>query len=147
MIVFLRNVPEDASRRDIVDFISPALEGGFFKARGEILSVGVLVVKDKGLNLTEYHAIVSIRPDAVALRVIKKLHGQPFKGRRIALREYVVRNWRNDRRQIKAKPGEVAAERRMTPTRRRNLHIEMKKLVAGGALVGHSLSARQDSEE
>jgi hypothetical protein len=61
--------------------------------------------------------------------VVKKLHGQLFKGTRIALREYAIRSWKNDRRGIPAKPGAVADERRQTPTRRRNLHIEIKKLV------------------
>jgi hypothetical protein len=128
MIVFMRNIPDDTNRRDIVAFIEPALQGGFFKAKGEILSVSVLLIKDKGVKLMEYHAIVNITPDAVAARVIKSLHGRVFKGKRIALREYVVRSWKNDRRNT-AKPGTVADERRQTPTRRRNLHIEIKKLV------------------
>jgi len=130
MIVFFRNIPEDTCRRDIAEFLGPALAGGFFKAKGEIVSIGLLLARDKALNLAEYHAIVNIQPDAVALRVIKKLHGQPFRGKRIALREYVVRDWRNDRRSIPSKAGEVAQERRMTPTRRRNLHIEIKKMAA-----------------
>jgi len=130
MIVFLRNIPADTSRRDIVDFVSPALQGGLFRARGEIQSVSVLLIKDKAVNLMEYHAIVNIKPDAVALRAIKKLHGGVFKGKRIVVREYVVRSWKNDRRIV---PGTVEPplERRSTPTRRRSLHIEMKKLVAG----------------
>ena len=132
MIVFLRNIPDDTSRLDIVGFINPALEGGFFKAKGEILSIGVLMAKDKALNLAEYHAIVNIKPDAVALRVIKKLHGQLFRGRRIVVREYVVRDWRNDRRAIPGKAGEISTERRLTPTRRRTLRIEMKKLMPYG---------------
>jgi len=129
MIVFMRNIPDDTSRRDIAAFIEPALQGGFFKAKGEILSVSVLLLKDKGTKLTECHAIVNIAPDAVAERVVKKLHGQLFKGKRIALREYAIRSWKNDRRGIPAKPGAVADERRLTPTRRRNLHVEIKKLV------------------
>jgi hypothetical protein len=109
-------------------FVDPVVQGGMFKLKGEVISVNLLELKKPQSHVPECHAVAHIKPDAVALRVIKKLHGQMFRGRRVALREYVVRDWRNDRRVAQAKPEGLPIERRRLATRRRNLPIEIKPL-------------------
>lgn len=124
MIVFLRNIPGDTLRSEIVDFIQPALKGGFFKASGEIKKIELLALRDKDINLVEYHALVHIEPDAAALRVIKKLHGQRFRDKRITVREYYVRSWKNDRRSAPHQGVSYLKEKRKNSDRRRNLEVE-----------------------
>jgi hypothetical protein len=122
MVIFFRNIPGDTLHKELIAFIRPALKGGFFKAQGKITKINIVALKDKDINFTEYHALVTIEPDPAALRTIRKLHGQPFKGKRVVVREYVRRSWKNDRRlacnYIEDAP---TKERRHNLTRRRNL--------------------------
>ena len=128
MLVFIRNVPEGTCLRDIVNFINPALRGGFFTPKGTILSVNALEVREEGTGVLEHHAIVHIKPDSAALRAIQKLNGRFFKGKRAHLHEFVVRNWKNDRR---GNSNMVVAEpcRRSLPTRRRKVQVKMGRFV------------------
>jgi RNA recognition motif-containing protein len=130
MIVFLRNIPDDTARQDIIDFVMPAVRGGLFRAKGKITSIDILAIKDGDTGSMEYHGLVYISPDEAGLRAIKKLNGQPFKGRRLTVREYVARSWKNDRRgPPKPPPPPEIGERRKNPTRRGNLKIQRLKAI------------------
>jgi len=91
MLVFLRNIPGNTLRSDIVKFISPVVKGGFFSAKGEIKLIKIFALKDKVIKIVEHHALVCIEPDDVALRVINKLNNAHFKGKRITVRQYHTR--------------------------------------------------------
>jgi hypothetical protein len=123
MIVFFKNIPGDTLRGELTEFIKPALKGGFFSAKGEIKKIEFLKLRVADINLVEFHALVHIEPDAVALRVIKKLHGQRFRDKRITVRQYYTRSWQNDRRADSKAVSAAIKEKRNTPTRRRNLEI------------------------
>jgi hypothetical protein len=125
MIVFLRRVPKDLSLAELLEFLEPALKGGLFRPAGEVGSAHLLEMRAVQTQEPEYHAVVHIKPDEAAERVIRKLHGQMLRGRRVALHEYVVRNWRNERRLAKAGPGELKRDRRSLPTRRRMLSVQI----------------------
>ncbi len=98
MIVFLRRIPANTRKRDIVDFITPVLKGGFLQKSGRIEDIKTLVYKDTRTKIMEYHCLVTIDSDAVANRVIKKLNRKAFKGKHISVREYFHRSWHNDPR-------------------------------------------------
>jgi hypothetical protein len=129
MIVFLRNLPDDTTRQEIIDFVTPALKGGLFRARGLVTSLDILAIRDNSTRLMEYHGLVHVEPDEAGLRLIRKLHGRLFKGRRMTVREYVMRSWKNDRRGGPASPVPVAVERRIGPIRRANLKIQTLKTI------------------
>jgi hypothetical protein len=129
MIVFMRNIPDDTTRQEIIDFLMPTVKGGIFRAKGKITSIDILAIKDNNTSLTEYHGLAHIMPDQVGQRVIKKLHGQPFKGKRIALHEYIERSWKNDRRDPTKPSVPVAGERRAGQVRRTNLKIQKLKSI------------------
>ncbi len=95
MIVLLKNIHQDTLRSDIYKFISPEIQGGLFRAKGEIKFIRILAAKDSVNKLVEYHALVSIEPAKVALRVINKLHAKHLKGKRITVREYRIRKQSN----------------------------------------------------
>jgi hypothetical protein len=134
MLVFIRNVPEGTCLRDIVNFINPALRGGLFAPKGVILSVNALEVREEGTGALEHHAIVHIKPDAAALRAMKKLNGRFFKGKRAHLHEFVVRNWKNDRRGS-SNSRLAGAERRMAETRRRKVQVKMGRFMVTSGMV------------
>ena len=129
MIVFMKNIPDDTTRQEIIDFLMPVVKGGIFRTRGKITSIDILAIKDNNTNIMEYHGLAHIMPDQVGQRVIKKLHGQPFKGKRIALREYIERSWKNDRRDPTKPPVPVPVERRTGQVRRSNLKIQKLKSI------------------
>lgn len=118
MIVFLRGIPPQTKRHDIKKFIEPAMKGGFFAKKGHIKKMQILVLKDLALNQLEFHGMVTIEPDEVALRVIKKLNRQKFMGKHIAVREFVKRDWHNDRRLNSKTSAIVNREKRLTDRRR-----------------------------
>ena len=98
MLVFIRRIPQDTCRAELVELIAPALKGGMFRARGEILNVTLLAMRDKASGLAEYHAVVHIKPDAAARRgeadhqVVEARARHEVKGgeQGIALRQQVV---------------------------------------------------------
>lgn len=131
MIIFLRRIHQDITLGEILDFLEPAVKGGIFERKGEVVNIKLLEVKNLQGQVVECHAVVHVKPDHVASRVIERLHGHMLRGKRIALHEYVVRSWKNDRRSYPAKPREAKAERRYVPTLRRNLKIEVREIDDG----------------
>lgn len=128
MIVFLRNIPKDTSHQDILDFVGPVVKGGLLQSGGKVASIEFLEIQDGNAAIVEYHGLVHILPDEVGLRVIRKLNRQHFKGKRIVVREYVVRSWHNDRRDP-SKQGDVpeGRDRRQGQVRRSNLRVRKLK--------------------
>lgn len=96
MILFLRNIPAQTRIGDIAEFVAPAIRGGWFKRRGQIVKIEILALHDKQVNTYEFHGLVEITPDTVAMRAIKKLNGSFLNGKMITVREYRIRSWHND---------------------------------------------------
>ncbi len=98
MLVFFKNIPDNANHVEIKSLIAPAIKGGLLKKQGSLNRLDILVFKEKNTKITEYHALASIEPENAAIRVIKTLHGTFIKGNRIIVKEFQVRNPKNDRR-------------------------------------------------
>ena len=123
MIVFFRRIPADTRKRDVVEFIGPALKGGVLQKSGRIEDIKILVFKDTQTKILEYHCLVTIDSDTVANRVIKKLNRKAFKGKYIAVREYFHRSWHNDSRVNMQEWNEELANKRQTDRRRPRLEV------------------------
>ncbi len=123
MIVFLRNIPAQTRREDIIVFIEPALKTHFFGKKGVIETIQVLQLKDKDTNISEFHGLVAIEPDAAAIKVIKRLNRKKFLNKFIAVREYQPRSWHNDPRVDYDSAHKSRPERRSLDRRRRNIEI------------------------
>jgi len=128
MIIFLTRIPADTKHDDIIDFIEPMLKGGLFKKSGYIRKINLLILKDIEINELEYHALVTVGPDKVAERVIKRLNRKPINGKHIAVREYVLRNWHNDPRINMHQWNEEFKDRRKADRRRKDKLEVVKKL-------------------
>jgi hypothetical protein len=98
MIVILKRLSETTKISDIEHFLESALKGNLFKKAGQIESLTIQEISTPDLNQTEYHAIVNIKPDRVAKRVIKSLNRKLCNGKPINVSEYVLRYKLNDRR-------------------------------------------------
>ena len=118
MIVFLRNIPVETRRRDIIAFIEPAMKASFFGKKGFIDDIQILHFKDVGRFISEYHALVYVEPDVVAKRVIKRLNRKSILHKHIAVREYQIRNWHNDPRTNHRPLTRNIAEKRIGERRR-----------------------------
>lgn len=98
MIIFLRRIPAATKLSDLSAFVRPAIEGGFFRKPGRIVGISILELQDKRFKAMEYHGLITVEPDEVAARAIKRLKGQRFKGKLVVVRQYVQRDWHNDPR-------------------------------------------------
>ncbi len=98
MLIILKNIPANANNIKIEEFIRPAVKGGLFSKSGYIKNISIIVKKDIKTHITKHHGVVTIEPDFVAKRTIKKLNGKRMNGRCVAITEYVNRSWHNDPR-------------------------------------------------
>ena len=118
MIIFLRKIPVNTRYSDIVEFIEPALDGGLFKHSGRINKIEILVLRDVQLKTLEFHALITVEPDAVGFRALKSLKGKRFKDRLLIVRQYFHRSWHNDPRQHYQALAPDVAEKRVSDRRR-----------------------------
>lgn len=98
MIVILKRIPGNTRKIDVINYLTPSIKGKIFQKSGFIESIEIEALKDPQTNTMEYHAVVTISCDEVALRVIKKLNRKVFKRKNIAVTEYHHRSWEKDPR-------------------------------------------------
>jgi len=123
MIIILRRIPDNTQKHEISSYLNPVLQGGIFQKSGYIELIKIQVIKDTRTNSLEHHALVTIDSDVAAERVIKKLNGKAFKGKHIAVREYVYRSWHNDPRGSMGKENAEQQEKRQIDRRRNKLEV------------------------
>ena len=107
MIIFIKNAPANTSINDLYEFVEPALKRTFPFKSGLILKAEILALKDKRTNELEFHGIMQIEPEKASHRAIRKLKGKKLKNKLVLVREYISRDWHNDRR---INHGAVSAE-------------------------------------
>ncbi|MFI3121793.1 MAG: hypothetical protein QX203_17630 [Methylococcaceae bacterium] len=98
MKIILSKVPVAATQYDVINFLNSVLKYAFFFRQGTIESLEAMFYKDKSTQRIEHYYLVDISPDSAAQKVIDKLNRKPIKGKRINVREFYDRTWRNDRR-------------------------------------------------
>ncbi|MDP3878325.1 MAG: RNA-binding protein [Methylobacter sp.] len=123
MIIILKHIPANTLRKDIEDFVKPALNGGFLRKSGRIERISMLVQKAPGMSGFEHHALVDITPEPIARKAITKLNCTRLKNKNIGVNEYQTRLWHNDPR-INREPVEEMLNKRKGDRRRRNLEVE-----------------------
>ena len=121
MQIILVRIPQGTTHRDIADFLETALKGSLFVRKGIIEKIEIQILYDDRAQITEYHGLVRIEPDAAARRVIKKLNRKAIKGKHIAVREYHIRN--SDPRLRLHSPKSTFSDRREADRRRSHLQI------------------------
>jgi hypothetical protein len=120
MLVFFRNIPPTTQKSDLVGVIKPVIKRrfffDFFHRPGAIVNVMLLDLLDKKQNKVNVHGVVTILPDDVADLVIKQLDRKVINGRRITVRQYYIREERNDPRK-QTKPSQDIIDKRQAERR------------------------------
>lgn len=99
MIIFIRGISELTKKEELWDFVSPALVNKLRFINGKVIKTEILILQNRKTKLVEFHGLVTVNSEKAGRLAIKKLNGSLFKGKRVIAREYVVRSWKNDRRQ------------------------------------------------
>jgi hypothetical protein len=86
-----------------------------------------MMMRNKDTGGTEHFAVVSHLPYKIAQQAIKHLNGTLFNGKVVEVREYRVRSWKNDRRQLESEiQPEQIRERRIRDRRDRWTVMEVR---------------------
>ena len=123
MRLFFRNIPADTSPKELARYIKPSLDNGIFKlfkTPGKIIKIEIFEQIDPDSNVVRRHGLVTIGPEKVAKRAMKRLHRVPLKGRIILVREFNNRSGKNNRRKYSPKNVSLQNNRRIAE---RRLHI------------------------
>ncbi|MDD2761957.1 MAG: hypothetical protein PHH11_16900 [Methylomonas sp.] len=130
MIIFIRKIPANTKLSEIINFVEPAVKGGLFRRSGSISDAKILALRDVRLRTMEFHGLVTIEPESVAFRVIRKLKGKRFKGKFVIIRQYFQRDWHNDPRQHSE--GKIALHiiERRKADRRRGKDLEIMQDIS-----------------
>lgn len=126
MAIFIKNIPKDTHFTDIYHFVAPALHRHFPFKSGHVAKTEIFAILDKFTHEIEYHGLVLIEPEEADLRVIPKLNGKRFQNKLVVVKEYVNRDWHNDRRTNYAELPEDNINNRISD-RRRGHQVELIK--------------------
>lgn len=127
MIIILKKIPANTSDYHIEIFMAPALKGGLFKASGHIEGISFWRYEIVQTKAIEYYALVDVEPDSVGERVIKRLNKKQLNGKYIAIQEYYVRHWSNDKRVFKSVLNSGKNNKRLSDRRRKIIKTEKNK--------------------
>jgi hypothetical protein len=130
MNIFLRRIPANTKHEEIAEFVSPALDRGFFRKPGRIINIEILTLKDIQLGSVEYHGLVTLDSEFSVLMAIKGLKNRRLNGRYVLVRQYYHRSWRNDPRQLQTAANNGQFIEKRHGERRRGRHLEAIKNVS-----------------
>lgn len=123
MFIFIRNIPKSTTITDLLVFLTPGTKTLFFNNQSSIEDVRIVVLRDKKLNHLEFHALVKT-DKKIGKNIIKRLSGKQLNGLRVYLREYQIRSYKNDRRQLSISKYDTIHEGNRRSDRRRGSDIE-----------------------
>jgi hypothetical protein len=139
MIIIFKKIPENTSDYQIEEFIAPALKGGLFRASGHIEKISFWTYEIVEFNTVEYYALVDIEPNAVGQRIINQLNKKQLNGKYIAIQEFHVRHWSNDKRTFTSVVNRGGGNKRKTEERRRKIvKIERSSRTENITISSHS---------
>ncbi len=129
MRVFLRNIPKNTTTNELAHYIKRHLNRGlssWFSTPVSVNHIEIVKQLDDNLRVISYHGLANIENDKSAKRMIKRLRKAQFKGRRISVREFVVRIWHNDKRDQAIFKNNPSNDRRKSDRRQSKLETVIK---------------------
>jgi len=93
MKIIIHRVPKKTTPKDIKRFIRDGIRSRIpipFVNQPRIVMAKVIVIRDER-GRADYYGMATIVPDSSARRVIKKLNGMEFNGKRVMVREFKER--------------------------------------------------------
>ena len=126
MIIFIQNVPETVSQKDLDEFISEGLRRvRVFPhfAKGKLQTCDVLRIRDR--ERVEYHGLAFIDGERAGKALIRYLQEANLGGKSTLVRQYRTRAQKRDRRMLVSDKQDLAiVDRRRGDRRRKDLTIE-----------------------
>lgn len=100
MEIIILRLPFGSTVRDLEIFIEPALKVCWFiNKRSLIDRLKIKVYIDRKVDGIELHGHIFTKDEHLGRQLCKKLNGKYFKNEKpVAVREYQIRSWQNDRR-------------------------------------------------
>lgn len=98
MLLILKRMSPSTLIPDIEVFVAPALKGGLFAKPGKVENITVQTLKENKTAITEFNALIRVKPIAAGKRIIKLLNRKALNGKPINISEFHFRLRDNDRR-------------------------------------------------
>lgn len=137
MIIFIRGISERTKKSDLAAFVSTTLTNRLRLISGKVIKSEVLILQDKRTKLLEFHGLVHVDSVRAGQYAITKLNGTLFQGKRVVVREYIERSWKNDRRENHAAIVDPIGKGNRRGDRRRQMEV-MKS-------ISHMFTSRKNA--
>jgi hypothetical protein len=98
MLLFFRNIPAPTRPNELYFQVAMAVSEDLIEQAEQVITVDVMVIRDRRNNQLEHHGLVSVSSDEAGIRAIKNLNGLLFDGCEVLVRCYKQRDVKNDRR-------------------------------------------------
>lgn len=128
MIIFIRNIGMEVTHIDILDFIESGMTKADINGSEFIGEIEIMQLKDPVTNKFEFHGLIAVEPDNLAIKVVDTLNNTKLLERLVTLREYVRRDKSNDPR-LKYRPIAAVNEQRKSDRRRGDLGVLIEKNI------------------
>lgn len=137
MIIFIRGISERTKKSDLTAFVSTTLTNRLRLISGKVIKSELLILQDKRTKLLEFHGLVHVDSERAGQYAITKLNGTLFQGKRVVVREYIERSWKNDRRENHAAIVDPIRKGNRRGDRRRQMEV-MKS-------ISHMFTSRKNA--
>lgn len=118
----------EATHINILDFIESGMTPAELESSKFIGDVEIMQLKDPMTNKFEFHGLIAVEPDNLAIKVVDTLNNTKLLERLVTLREYVRRDKSNDPR-LKYRPIAAVNEQRKSDRRRGDLGVLIEKNI------------------
>jgi len=144
MIFFVRNVPQDLTRRELVEGVQAALRPRLwrlFPVYPKVLRAEFLQVRGPQDGGNERHGLVWVGSKGNPSDLATRLERFRVRGRILTAHPYLKRAPYKDRRRLGYDGRDLEQERRRGDRRRYGFHLEIEEApFVDGVSVGHRLS-------
>ena len=130
MLFSIKNMPESVSRKQLHQIVEHAMHHFWFPLRrkGSIESLDIIKIQNGDKRTAEYHGVVEIEPDGIALVAMKRLSRSTLWGRQVSVGPYAIRSAYRDRRGHKPHKEDLRVIDRRKGDRRKS-HLIMNWLA------------------
>lgn len=128
--LFLRDLPPDISRKDLLAFVRDALRSAGLRGMPLIKMCSncqIMRIIDPTAGTVEYHGLIEIQPARIVVQAIAVLNGRELAGHPIEVRRYRHRSSWGEHRRLHGDPGDAerVAANPLVERRRENLKIDL----------------------
>ncbi|MES9959578.1 MAG: hypothetical protein ABW089_04015 [Sedimenticola sp.] len=130
MWIFISNIPEQTSHKELAQFITEGLQSclteSVLPSRKWIAHCEMMRIIDRDNGAEEFHGLAEIEPEVMHPGILDQLSSMSLNGKQVEVHKYQHRSPNRDRRATMiTPPTEISDERRGSDRRRRHLRIDI----------------------